>query len=236
MIPDDIRDLSGWLENHFHGSDGEGMTEAVQAVQDLTTEGRLTAILKSLLDSPEFLRQAAGSSYTHDNGFDKILLAATPGGWRMRLHIWWPGRGVHTENIHNHRWDFASLLLSGSCRADYYGEHPSGSELHAYTYVRGEGSTYQHHHVGTRRVVQTMSATMQAGDSYVLTRALMHRIVTDRSRLLATLMLHSPERAGSALTLTPAPTFQEPSSSPGRFTESQLRQRLTDFLEQHLPA
>ncbi|MCY0933933.1 hypothetical protein [Streptomyces sp. H34-S4] len=212
------------------------MTEAMQVVQALAVDGRLVALLKSLLDSPDFMHQTADSSYTHDNGFDKLLLASTPRGWRMRLHVWWPGRGVHTENIHNHRWDFASVLLGGSCRADYFSHDPGGTEMHAYEYVRGEGSAYRHHHLGTRRVIRAMSATMQQGDSYVLTRALMHRIVSDRTRLLASLMLHSPQRSESALTLTSAPAFQEPSRSPIRFTEAVLGKHLTTFLEQHLPA
>ena len=60
-----------------------------------------------------------GSSHVHRNGFTKVSLVRDRAcGWNLRLHVWWaPARDAQ---VHDHRWDFASLVLAGSLRAVNY--------------------------------------------------------------------------------------------------------------------
>ncbi|WP_433269263.1 hypothetical protein ACQPZF_06460 [Actinosynnema sp. CS-041913] len=53
-------------------------------------------------------------AYRHPNGFLKIVLIAEV-EFQLRLHVWRPepDSPVATENVHNHRWDFASAVLVG---------------------------------------------------------------------------------------------------------------------------
>ncbi|MEE1931451.1 hypothetical protein V1J52_25355 [Streptomyces sp. TRM 70351] len=216
--------------------EGHGEHAARTVVQQLATSNGLIGVVKTLLDSPEALRSSARRSHAHDNGFDKITLASSASGWRLRLNIWWPDRGVHTENIHNHRWDFASFMLAGSCLADYFQPASDGTPMYGYEYAKGVNSSYHHRFLGRRQVSLAVSGTIRRGDSYLLTRSLMHRIVTDRRDLVATLMLHSPQRSETAITLTDSPLFDEqPSAAPSLYTDVALQRRLSTFLECHAP-
>ena len=71
--------------------------------------------LKRALADSRFLEGIASRSYTHPNGFSKLILSPSvyPAG-ELRLHVWdnrsWAGVD---SKIHNHAWDFASMVLCG---------------------------------------------------------------------------------------------------------------------------
>jgi hypothetical protein len=227
--PRDIRDVPDWITGELRGAP-DALASAHALVAALAAEDHLNRILTSLLSEPELIAAAAGASYAHDNGFDKILLASTRTGWKLRLNVWWPDRGEHTENIHDHRWDFASAVLVGRCRADYFQPADDGTVLHGYLYTRRGDSSYGHEYVGVRRVTRVLSGWMGAGDSYLLHRSLMHRIVTDRRRMAATVMLRSPERKKSAVTLMSSPVPDLPLTTKPTLTTALLAQRLEGLL------
>lgn len=233
-VPNNIHEISTWLDSEIRP--GDPATVPLAVVQALSGDGNLLGLLKSLAETPKALRESARYSCRHDNGFDKILLADSPAGWRLRLNIWWPNRGIHTENIHNHRWDFVSTVLEGQFRSDYFTEDPDGDTYHAYKYRRDGDSSYRHHDVGTRRASLAMSGPVRRGQSYLLNRTLMHRIATDRSNLAATLMLHSPQRTESAVTLTQEPLFADsPAALPQLYDSSTLHGRVSKFVSSYQP-
>ena len=70
------------------------------------------------------LARLAGLSFSHPNGFDRLVIASDPdSGARLRVHVWWNGgRTTGAGHIHNHPWTFASRILAGVCPgADYAG-------------------------------------------------------------------------------------------------------------------
>lgn len=67
----------------------------------------------------ETISEVSSRSLIHANGFQKIVLGRTPEG-QLRLHYWPAGRPTRLENPHNHRWDFASVILFGSYDAVLY--------------------------------------------------------------------------------------------------------------------
>jgi hypothetical protein len=115
--------------------------------------GLLRAALAELRGDPRLLNEVAGRSYWHANGFAKVVLHAGD-AFGVRLHIWPanhpPGRGdrprVGGENPHNHRWDFASLLLTGTLReAQFSVADPTDGGTVRYMqchYGREDGRTY----------------------------------------------------------------------------------------------
>lgn len=154
------------------------------------------------------LSRAAERSYAHQNGFAKIVLA-TGNGFKLRLHVWSPdGSGVSSapaqENIHDHRWNFASAGLCGAIRNDFFAftaedahagdVHSEEVErVHAHRYLRVDASTdYQLAYVGTRAVRRTHSLRVRAGESYGMGFTGLHRIVHDTGSLAATLVITAP--------------------------------------------
>lgn len=159
------------------------------------------------------LSRAAERSYAHQNGFAKIVLA-TGNGFKLRLHVWSPdGSGVSSapaqENIHDHRWNFASAGLCGAIRNDFFaftagdaptGDAPAGDvhageveRVHAHRYLRVDASTdYQLTYVGDRAVRRIRSLRVRAGESYGMGFTDLHRIVHDTGSLAATLVITAP--------------------------------------------
>jgi hypothetical protein len=224
----DIHDLPAWMDERLSSSSEDELAAALGIVQVLADPGHLSGVLKSLVSDEYLLAAAAKRSYTHDNGFDKIVIAASPGGWLLRLNVWWPGREPHTENIHNHRWDFASAIVAGSCRAEYFHCAEDGEEQHAYIYRRRAGS-YTHEYIGTRRAEMVLSSAMAGGTHYIMTHRLMHRVSTSRGQLAATVMLHSPERSAEAMTLASTQLSAEAATAKAPMRAALLAGRLSDI-------
>jgi hypothetical protein len=98
----------------------QGSQGLMPAADEIVQHGHLAEYLHDLLEgdaatSPISLPVA----YRHPNGFIKLRLASlTDFGWALRLHIW--AKGSSDYDIHSHRWDFASRVLSGTITEDTY--------------------------------------------------------------------------------------------------------------------
>ena len=87
-----------------------------QLLKDIYNSNEVTSVLQSHLDYRRTPNSQVSKSRLHPNGFLKISL------WKdlhsqmaLRLHIW-KQQNAETDGqstIHNHRWDFTSLALSG---------------------------------------------------------------------------------------------------------------------------
>jgi hypothetical protein len=89
------------------------------------------------LPGPVKLRSPTSVSFLHPNGFLKISLGTDDLGRRLYLHVW---RDTGCDpNIHDHRWRFASTLLSGSLVNTIFelspcaGDDPDGLFIARYT-------------------------------------------------------------------------------------------------------
>jgi hypothetical protein len=82
------------------------------AVEEIALHGHLAEYLYDLTSRrhPEAGRSFV--AYQHPNGFTKVrLVSLTDLGWTLRLHVW--SAHASDRDIHNHRWHFASRVLSG---------------------------------------------------------------------------------------------------------------------------
>jgi hypothetical protein len=102
----------------------DGLSEGpnTDASSPLAAARNLWQVLPDRFALAEFLMQYLdvddessphGLSHIHPIGFMKLSLLRYDGQrpWRLRLHIW-PGAG-RDAFIHNHRWNFASLVVAG---------------------------------------------------------------------------------------------------------------------------
>jgi hypothetical protein len=76
-------------------------------------------ICKEVLGDAELLRAMAARSYRHPNGFDKLILLRDERGALIKFDVWWEG-DTDWGRIHDHRFDFSSIVLSGSLQLRHY--------------------------------------------------------------------------------------------------------------------
>jgi len=81
--------------------------------------------------------------YVHSNGFRKILLRSFDDGSRLRLHLW---EDTAEQNIHDHRWGFTSLVLTGGIEERLYAR--SDDLMH-------EFNVYKHTRFGLEHLPET---------------------------------------------------------------------------------
>ena len=96
--------LSQWLTEHF-------------------SKQQLLDLLTAILNDNESLAEISARSYQHGNGFLKVVLLDR--GYKLRLHIWFAGQSCE-ENIHDHRWSFSSLVLSGALVSEIWLDEQTG--------------------------------------------------------------------------------------------------------------
>jgi hypothetical protein len=109
---------------------GGTLRDAARALRDDRARHvpAITAMLCDIATSEELAAAIAGDSYWHSNGFAKLNLYRSQNPeFRLRLHIWpgpWFDRPIvaHYQNVHNHRWPFASIAVCGHLRITSYEE------------------------------------------------------------------------------------------------------------------
>jgi len=117
--------------------------ESIQNTTEISTcsvksiaEGRLLWLaINDILNSDVLVKEVCGRSYSHQNGFMKILLVNSSFA-KLRIHIWNHSKGKTDliENIHDHRWPFASYVLTGEYTCTNYCKCLTGNEFYRYSY------------------------------------------------------------------------------------------------------
>lgn len=210
----------------------------------------ITTLLSSIIQSPKLLAEIAARSYWHGNGFLKVVLLDQ--GYKLRLHIWFAGTACE-ENIHSHRWGFASHVLTGSLKSELWTDaanddlismpfsqtstpaHASASMLQAeeyiYTAKHQNGSTSilaRKQFVGTTCLQKLQNVTQTAGASYVMTPDQLHRINHPGQELVATIICTAPTQV---LTNRLFPTIAEPNLQPVNLSANELMSALSRYLD-----
>lgn len=211
------------------------ITTAISSIVTLRRSDGLVAIAERL---PEYLRLAVrqpywlercqDQSYRHVNGFDKIILIALPDDVRLRLHLWHDDRIGVTDDIHNHRWDFASFTLAGKLRFEFFRPAKAGDTFHAYVYrwtTRGARFTLEPK--GRRTLCRGFQCVAGVGSHYFLDRTLLHRTRKEGSGPTATLLVQGPAQTPTTQVFAARPKAEGAlSQETDRMSISELRDRL----------
>ncbi|MEJ2852824.1 MULTISPECIES: hypothetical protein [unclassified Saccharothrix] len=158
------------------------MESELVAALTAATRGRLPETVERVIDDLGMVRRVAEASYRHDNGFTKVVLG-TRDNARIRFHVWATAR-TSESNVHNHRWDFASMVLAGALDMEYYEvldrDTDPGSldvvELEAFRYVPRGGGPYDLRPLGPVLAARTSATTGEAGYRYHLRHHRLHRV------------------------------------------------------------
>lgn len=113
------------LDEHAPFDTAESGAHAVAAMRGVQLED-VDEFLEQVRADDASMHRLAPMLGTHPLGFSKIVMWTSPQGTRARLHVW-PPREWPVEQVHNHRFNFASVILAGSYvheRYDVSGEVP----------------------------------------------------------------------------------------------------------------
>lgn len=165
----------------------------------------LSAMLKRISSDARWLEKVQRASYYHRNGFDKIVLVESD-SFKLRLHHFRPQpETLPAENIHDHRWPFASAIVSGKLRMRMYeATHWGKLPVHEYRYHSNKvNGRYNCESMGSTGLTQVDEKVYEAGTHYFMHTTTLHRIVHMPGEEAVTLILTGkPERADCRLYAT----------------------------------
>ena len=212
------------------GADTRGA--AADVLRHIRDSGQAPEILAEVLTSEERLRWVAERSYRHPNGFDRLVLHGGVDAQRtVRLHIWWPDEPTSVEQIHNHAWDFSSLLLAGSLRFELFQPGEDLAKLRFRTGPpRSGGSGYRMRALGQTQVSREFDAHLPTNTVYTLDHRALHRVARAGIEPTATLIVHGPFLRQESDILADAPLDEHDDQHVRTFDVDELRIRLERLL------
>jgi len=198
-----IRDA---LESAFTNANGDvSLSRLSEVLSEWKTKRIIKAFLQDLVSDEEALLSITRQSYRHDNGFWKIVVAQYR-TVKLRLHIWNNlSRSLAGDsNIHNHRWDFSSLLLCGGYRQQIFSLCDSDAgDLHVshfQYYPQGIGAErvgedYLHLKGETSlRLIE--DRVWNSPEIVAVSFTTLHRILIREDSFVASLFLQGADRCG----------------------------------------
>lgn len=193
VLSDVVAQISDYYRHH---------NEASQALADWMARSfcpqTIFAIINQVLSNPELLAQIAARSYHHGNGFLKVVLAAQD-GWKLRLHVWFDNTPCE-ENIHDHRWGFASTVLCGQLLSETFDDDIDGDITGTeYLYHARQNQHDSQKHIQGRFCLRSLGQQCRGvGESYFLPTSVLHRICDySNKNLVATMMCSAPTQQGT---------------------------------------
>lgn len=176
----------------------EGM-DMQEIVSTLCADGQLRECL--LIASKDLASLSRVLCYRHPNGFYKLkLLSPGTHAWALRLHVW--DTPAPASDVHNHRWDFASYVISGRLRESRFTlVHGTGS-AQVFTLSRSADGGYRRAPEGVCELNETSHYVHTRGQSYALGHRVLHRAEPDGDFPVITAVLQGADLA-DATTVVP---------------------------------
>lgn len=148
--------------------------------------------LNILLSKTESVFKIAQQSYLHKNGFVKIVLANSS-KFKIRLHIW-NENNPNNEDIHNHRWAFASKILSGYSEQYIFEEDISENNFYLYQYEPNPRTlNFELTYKGIRSLKCIDVQKFYKNQYYSLTPQVIHQIYSPNSTTISLVVTGIPQ-------------------------------------------
>lgn len=171
-----ICDVASHLRQSNIKSDESACKVVIDSVLTLDT---IRAALQAVRGSDVEMSTVGQRSYRHPNGFTKIVIAdsAAP-EFKIRAHLWDVGSKVGDESdIHNHRWNYASRILSGSFDHTVFCTDCGGDDVFRMRYEPRRGKqTFRMRMVGSEQLAPQIVQRLHANETYSLGWQVPHRI------------------------------------------------------------
>lgn len=156
----------------------------------LSSPENLSFLIKQVINNDVLLSNVVKESYYHENGFHKIVLLSGK-NFKLRLHHFGVAAKIPMENIHDHRWPFASSILTGELTMDIFKVSDKGEEAF-YHFLYGsdkQSGSYSTDFIGKRFLNKVDTRTYNAGESYLMHTNELHRIKNGTGQESITLIL-----------------------------------------------
>lgn len=148
---------------------------------------RLCRILKRLSNDPEAVSELARSSYRHPNGFIKLILAKHSNGSRVRMHVW--DSASEASDIHDHFWDFSSMVVTGQLRSERFRRSARGVIFEELDLLWRPQDAFALRQSGKQPLACISETVASAGQTHALDASDLHRVSVWRHGLTATVVL-----------------------------------------------
>jgi len=196
LIADLERDLVECMEGYTRGKNPV-LADALLAI---ARPDVLRSVLDELLGSYNRLADIAARSLWHPNGFAKIVLLSHS-RYKLRLHVWENEANASTViegNVHNHGWDFSTILLAGSYRHQEFRSAADGDEFFAYKYRSDVmPGAYCLVPAGNQTLRCVFDAYLSQGSRFTISSEVLHRVVPDPRQPTVSLVLQGPHQPSS---------------------------------------
>ena len=168
-------------------------------LRELVQSELVQLALDEVESSSSLLDNLSKNSYWHSTGIFKLVLWKPQGNTpEVRLHIWSERSrtfsATHVDSIHNHRWNFASKILSGTFRKELF--TTENTDLNDHQHFRfesqGRGQPNKVTHIADVSVNTSFDTTIECGGQYYLNSRILHRLTPITKELSATLFVCSP--------------------------------------------
>lgn len=195
--------LQATLNNLMQEDEETALREAALLFLDPYMRNRL---IYKINHTPSLFKLMVDNSYYHENGFDKIVLLQGT-HFKLRLHRFYPAASsMPAENIHNHRWNFASAMLHGSFHTVNYVFSDNGERLYHNTYYADKRSgSYTVEQIGTCCVQPIQDNLIKRGQTYYMPNKNMHRITGINPGGATTIIVTGASKAESCVLLSKRP-------------------------------
>lgn len=169
----------------------DGLSAAAAAVSALADRARLLGLIRAIRDDPAVVERCAAASGRHPLGHDKIMLLDTDPSFHLRLHAWWPDRKPRMEHVHDHRYEFATMVVSGHYEMQIFQRVTTGgTQMTEYRqHVRDDAGEWYLDAAGIAYLRLLATAKITTGAGYTLAHDALHRIMVPRDSFCLTLFL-----------------------------------------------
>jgi hypothetical protein len=176
-------------------------------------------------------------SYYHENGFHKIVLLSGK-YFKLRLHHFGVSSKIPMENIHDHRWAFASTILSGTLEMDMFEQCQDvidENKLIHYVYNSDKSTgSYSTDKIGMVSLNKIETRFYEAGETYLMLPDELHRIKNQEGQESLTLILTGkPEN--STCNLYALREINEEEKNTVKYKKAELIKMLDEITEKIYP-
>lgn len=152
-------------------------------------------LLQTCVEENEAFSTLQNNSYLHSNGFLKLVLWRDErDGSAVRLHFWPPDCENTYGDLHNHRWNFWSTIISGELQYEEYEKSHSGDPYFHYRYHGSRSELSQMEHIGEQRLVRIKHGSRIAGEHYYVSNDQLHVTYGTLDKPTITLVVQSPNK------------------------------------------
>lgn len=160
-----------------HTTQSAGVVLPAEPSLPVSSYGLAERLINATLADRRTLEIVAGRSTVHENGFLKIPLTRDP-ACSIRLHVWQTTeKHQWAENVHDHRFAFRSLVLTGSLEHRSWSRSPDGEPQSRFHYCPGDDpGSYRLVYTGEEGIAPGEALLVGEGQEYAMQRDELHQV------------------------------------------------------------